>query len=111
MPKFDFLEALTEDGAKIDAEWDTIEDDRFYYRIRDNLVEVGIKAEFNKWGDSVDFNFSVPKTRRAYEKRMACIDKAMENRHPYRYRRKPDEHKTLVRPTPRRRRRAVGIPS
>ena len=80
--KFDFREALRRDGVVLDADGYG-SDETFYYRIDswNKEVHVAIRRHFNKWGDSIDFIYSIPKTQRAYEKRKRKIRSAMQSEH------------------------------
>lgn len=53
-------------------------DDRFYYRFTvSGDVHVAIRAHFDRWANSIDFVFTPPKTRRAYNKLRARLDAAI----------------------------------
>lgn len=80
---FSLREAFAADGIA-PSRWDDTgtyyEDRRFFYRFSGHTarptVHVAVRACFNKWGDSVDFQFSAPTTLRAYRRRMRLLDRA-----------------------------------
>jgi hypothetical protein len=82
---FSLAEAFAADGI-VPPRWDRppsqryFEDRRFLYRIDHHTarptVQVAVRSCFNKWGDSVDFQFSAPGTLRAYRKRMRRLSRA-----------------------------------
>lgn len=81
---FDFLATMLADGAtyKEPIEHTSpqhhLKDARFYYRVIGNDVHVGIRRSFDRWANSIDFIFSVPKTLNAYKKVKVGLDRAME---------------------------------
>ena len=66
--KFDFFQALLHHGVEIS-------DYRFKYRFRDEEIEVAIKDDFDRWGNSVDFVVSIPKTQKSFDKMMRDLHK------------------------------------
>jgi hypothetical protein len=78
MSKFDFWEAMEADGVKPCPEHSGHSDDRFFYRMAGSDVQVAIREHFDRWANSVDFAFSMPKTPKAYEKVKARLEAAMK---------------------------------
>lgn len=76
--KFDFLDAMKDDGVRFD-EYGGMQDPRFYYRIVNNVVHAGVRKHFDRWANSVDFAFPIPKTRRAYRKVIEKLDRAYQS--------------------------------
>lgn len=76
---FDFVEALREEGVVLDK-YGHGENGMFLYRVRwkDGEVDVARQKDFDRWANSVDCTFSIPKTRRAYEKRKRLIEDVAE---------------------------------
>lgn len=76
MAKFDALAAMEADGIKGDR-IGCMSDDRFYYRINGNEVQVGVRSHFDRWANSIDFMFSLPKSERRWIEIKGKLNKAM----------------------------------
>lgn len=74
--KFSFRDALAGRGAKDCPRYGCLADDRFYYRVNGNLVDVAVAKDFDRWANSIDFKFSVPKTRKAFDTLMLKLETA-----------------------------------
>ena len=53
-------------------------DSRYLWRVIGDEVQVSVKKHFDRWANSIDFVFTVPKTRRAFEKVMRRLESAYE---------------------------------
>lgn len=75
--KFDARAAMAADGIKEDATG-SMSDGKFYYRIISNDVQVGVKWHFDRWANSVDFIFSLPKTPKRWKEIKDKLAKALK---------------------------------
>jgi hypothetical protein len=64
--KFDFLAAFLNDVQQDDPRVPYFHDDHFNYRIINDEVQVGVKLNFDRWANSIDYVFSIPKTVKSY---------------------------------------------
>lgn len=48
-------------------------DERFYYRVVRGEVQVGIRLNFDRWANSIDYVFSVPRTVKSYDSIMSQL--------------------------------------
>jgi hypothetical protein len=77
--KFDFIESLKDRGAITYPMGDcmALADDRFYYRVFGNLyVQAAIRKGFDRWANSVEFVFLVPRTAKVFDRVMSRIYQA-----------------------------------
>jgi hypothetical protein len=58
-------------------------DDRFYYRQSGHDVQVAVRKDFDRWANSIDFVFAIPKTRKAFDRLMIHLAEAADRKgHP-----------------------------
>jgi hypothetical protein len=71
---FNFLESMAARGVMPCPRHGCRADSRFYYRQNGNEIQVAVIADFDRWANSVDFVFSIPKTEKALRKTLARLD-------------------------------------
>lgn len=69
-PKFDFLSAMAARGARPRPSHGCLSDGRFYFRMRGTEVDVAVAKDFDRWANSVDYVFSIPKTQKSFDRIM-----------------------------------------
>lgn len=48
-------------------------DENFFYRVVRDEVQVGIRLNFDRWANSIDYVFSVPRTVKSYDSIMSQL--------------------------------------
>lgn len=70
MPKFDLIAAMIADGITVDK-YGYMEDHQFFYRLTGGGdVQVGVRETFDRWANSVDFVFAIPRCAKSYRRTM-----------------------------------------
>jgi hypothetical protein len=70
-------------------------DDCFYYRQSGDDVQVAVRKDFDRWANSIDFVFAIPKTRKAFDRLMIQLAEAANRKG------SPTEIGKAIRITPR----------